>query len=163
SRMHSLPQAPTSFAKRSLNDPLTSDSARWRTPLRTAISMNPVADVVPTRTVREVRNSLASGCSSPWSSRSLALERSPVIVRRLVAHIGGDAVEHDVFGVEQVQHSRHVLVGKHVEPMFVEENVAPMTAQAIAERLRVAARGLDDERVAQRGLGDLLLARRPSQ
>ena len=49
-RTHSFPTAVTSFAKRSLKAPLTTDSARRRTPLRTAISMKPVADVVPIMT-----------------------------------------------------------------------------------------------------------------
>jgi len=59
-RIPSLPQAPTSAAKRSLNAPLTSDNARRRTPFRTAISMKPVADVVPMRTGRAVRASAPS-------------------------------------------------------------------------------------------------------
>src|SRR5438094_868691 len=142
SRMHSLPQAPTSFANRSLNDPLTSESARWRTPLRTASSMNPVAD------------DEQPGMGSPFEQ---------ALHRRLVTHVGGHAVQHDVFGVEQVEHCRHVLVGEHVEPMLEEEQVARMTAQPVGERRRVAPRGLDHERVAQCRLGDLLLARSPTQ
>ncbi len=88
-RMHSLPQAPTRRAKRSLNAPFTSDSARRRTPFRTAISMKPVADAVPTSTGSLVRNRLARRGAIPASSFSMAPERWPIIGRCIAASTSG--------------------------------------------------------------------------
>ena len=88
-RMHSLPHAPTMRAKRSLNAPFTSDRARRRTPFRTASSMNPVADAVPTRTEPEVRNRRASPGAIPANSCSIAPERWPIIGRCIAARTSG--------------------------------------------------------------------------
>src|SRR5439155_1583397 len=62
--------------------------------------------------------------------------------RRLVARVGRDPVQHDVLGVEYLQRRHHVRVAEHVEAMLVEEDVAPMDAQAFGERLRIARPGL---------------------
>src|SRR3972149_2574634 len=64
-RTTSRPDAATIAANRSPNAPLTSDRARCRTPDRTAISMKPVAEQVPTSTRRWLRNSCCSGCTIP--------------------------------------------------------------------------------------------------
>ena len=88
-RTHSLPQARTRFANRSLKEPLTRERARCRTPFRTASSMNPVADVVPTSTRRDVRHRRASGDCRPASSRSIALERWPIMGRCIAANTSG--------------------------------------------------------------------------
>ena len=88
-RMLSLPQAPTRRANRSLNAPFTSDKARRRTPFRTAISMKPVADAVPTITGPDVRNNRPSPAAIPASSCSMAPERWPIIGRSIAASTSG--------------------------------------------------------------------------
>src|SRR3989442_1017707 len=251
SRTHSFPAARTSLAKRSLKAPFTSDRARRRMPFRTASSMKPVAEVVPTSTGRDARHRAASRGATPWSSASIALERWPIIGRciaastsgwtsvgpgrknartrawscgrarelldepllhdllrlheahpllapllqqllgdvlvdslhgvrddeqarvrpalqqpldrRLVAYVVRHAVQHDVVGVDHVEHGHDVLVREHVEAVLVEQDVAPVGAHALAERLGIRPRGLDDERIAQRGPGNLLLPGRPPQ
>ena len=88
-RMHSFPDAPTIPAKRSLKAPLTSESARRRTPLRTAISMNPVTDVVPISTGRFVRARTPSFGAIPCSNFSIPEERCPIIGRSIAARTSG--------------------------------------------------------------------------
>src|SRR6266480_1283370 len=173
-RTHSLPQALTSLANRSLNEPLTSDSARCRTPFRTAISMKPVAEVVPTSTGRAVRNSRASGASMPASSCSIAPERCPIIGRCMAArtsgwtsvgpgrknrpNTGGGGTGAVMRWREHVEHGRHVLVGEHVEAMLVEQDIPLVRPYPIGQGLRIGPRRLDDERIPECRLGNLLLA-----
>src|SRR2546425_2116167 len=83
--------------------------------------------------------------------------------RRLVAHVGRYAVQHDVLRVEHVDDGHHVLVREHVEAVLVEQNVTAVRADAVAQRLRIGPGRLDHERVAQRRLGDLFLPGRPPQ
>src|SRR2546426_7903048 len=51
--------------------------------------MNPVADVVPTRTVRVVRNKRARPGAIPASSCSIAPERCPIMGRCIAASTSG--------------------------------------------------------------------------
>ena len=76
-------------AKRSLNAPLTSDRARRRTPLRTAISIKPVADVVPTNTGRVVRATALSLGAIVCSSFSIAADRWGIIGRIMASSTSG--------------------------------------------------------------------------
>jgi len=89
SRMHSLPHAPTMPANRSLKAPLTSDRARRRMPLRTAISMKPVAEFVPMKTGRLVRATAPSFGATFWSSFSIAPERCPIMGRIMASRTSG--------------------------------------------------------------------------
>ena len=76
-------------ANRSLNAPLTSDSARRRMPLRTAISMKPVAEFVPMNTGRAVRHTAPSFGATFCSSFSIAEERCPIIGRIIASRTSG--------------------------------------------------------------------------
>src|SRR3990172_3913632 len=209
----SLPQACAMSAKRCEKAPFTRHSTLFRTPLRIAASIRPVAEDVEMITgcwVRktERRDGAPAGRTSRTArSRVLRLEDAllddvrgldeanallgplpeqvlgGIPVDRLhcvlhgeqpqlrvalddpldgvlVAHVEGDAVEHDGVWREHAEHRFHVLVGEGVEPVLVEQDVALVGADALGQQRPVHLLRIDDERVAQGRLGDLRLALR---
>ena len=83
--------------------------------------------------------------------------------RVLVAHVQGDPVQHDVVGIEHVQHGEDIAVGEDVEPVLVEQDVAASPADLVSQRVAILRLWLDHQRVTQGGLRDLPLARRTPQ
>src|SRR5256885_267613 len=145
SRTTSRPQAAAMAANRSPNAPLTSESTRFRTPDRTAISMNPVAEQVPMMTSRRVRNSRFRGSAAALPVReelvgAFGVDRLHGVGyreepgRRMpleqafdgvpVAHVQGHPVQDDALGIQLGERGLDVRVGEYVEPVFVEQQVA---------------------------------------
>ena len=88
-RTTSLPHASAIRAKRSPKCPPTTASSRWRTPARTAASMNPVADDVPTSTGRVVRNRCRSGRSIRAIMSAISAPRWLMTGRCMAATMSG--------------------------------------------------------------------------
>ncbi len=90
----------------------------------------------------------------------LRMARHQAFERVLVADVGGDAVQHDGPRLQRADHRVGVRIGEDVEPLLVEQDVALVLAEPPGERRGIRGRRLDDERIPQRGLGNLLLSRR---
>ena len=82
--------------------------------------------------------------------------------RCVVAHVGGDAEEDHLGGVERIEHRVGVRVGEDVEALLQQEQLAAARDEAPDERRRIGD-VRERERVDLLRLGDSPGARRPSQ
>ena len=80
-----------------------------------------------------------------------------------VADVERDAIQHDVVRIEDIENRQDIGIGEDVEAVLMKENVPAMAADSCRQRRGVLRLGLDDQGVAQRGLGNLPLTGRTAQ